>query len=200
MATRLLLASHHVPQPSQHHSRETPSAALSLRWSKAAQGGWNHASLFWWVEFMNQSWWRMGLLGWLRFQESQVRSIIFMLRHMPSIYRGAHNNFWSVLHGTFMLLLVLAELRLTQVLFQFNQHTPPTRQVDLQVPWVLVTRSRIKHPSSNLQDHPFVCHSAMAPTCRKAQGVECTAMQLPWPLESRICNYSQCTKRSQNLI
>ena len=33
----------------------------------------------------------MGLLGWLRFRESQFRSIIFMLRHMPSIYStGVH--------------------------------------------------------------------------------------------------------------
>lgn len=112
----------------------------------------------------------------------QFRFIIFRLRHLPSIYRGAHSNFWPALHGTCTLLLVLVELMLTGTLPLQAAH--PSHKASgftgLHT-WVLVIplSSRIEHPSSNLQDPFIYSHSAMAPTCRKAQGVECTSMQLP---------------------
>ena len=87
MATyrRLLLTSHHVPQPSQHHSRETPSEALSLRWSKAAQAGWNHASLGVSVSRVHESKFVKNGVAWvaafLGTSKLQFRFIIFRLRH-----------------------------------------------------------------------------------------------------------------------
>lgn len=138
----------------------------------------------------------------------QLPETVFRLKHMPSIiYRGAHSNFWPALHGTCTLFLVLVEL------YNADTSTPPLQAAHPSHKasgftglhtWVLVIplSSRIKHPSSNLQDPFIYSHSAMAPTCRKAQGVECTSMQLPWPLDEwrgGTCgsgNYSHCTNNA----
>ena len=146
MATRLLLTSHHVPQPSQHHSQETPSEALSLRWSKAAQAGWNHASLgvlMSRVFVKNAVAWVVAFLGT---SKPQFPEIVFKLRHMPPICRGALSDFWPALHGTCTLPLQAAHPSHKASGFT-GLHT-----------WVLVTPKQNKaffQPAGSLHLQPF---------------------------------------------